>query len=96
MGMESCPPGSTEVAGRGGLQPHLLTSVTMVPPCWVTGPKGLGRAGGLQQVRWGGKERDSKERAGKGQRGGRTAGTETEGTEKDRGGRTTRGKNCKG
>jgi hypothetical protein len=65
MGMESCPPGSTEVAGRGGLQPHLLTSVTMVPPCWVTGPKGLGRAGGLQQVRWGGERAGQQGKSGK-------------------------------
>ncbi len=71
------------MANRGGLQPHHLTGLAMVPPCWVTDPEGLKRAGCLQQVRWGGKERDGKETAGQGQRGGKAAGTETEGTGKD-------------
>lgn len=80
--MESCPPGSTKVADRGGLQPHHLTGLAMVPPCWVTGPEGLRRAGCLQQVRWGGKSGTAKKRRGKDNEGERRQGLKQKGREK--------------
>lgn len=73
--MESCPPGSTEVADRGGLQPST--------PHWFSHGSALlgGSSEGTGAGWWsaagqvgGGKERDGKETAGQGQRGGRPGG----------------------
>lgn len=94
--MESCPQACSVVADSGGLQPNHRKGFGRVPPCWVTGPKGLMRAGGLQQVRWGGKSGTARKERDKDNEGGKTEGTETEGTRKDRDKATTRGKNGKG
>lgn len=91
----SVPPGCTVVAGRGGLQPHHRKCFTEVPPCWVTGPKGLMRAGCLQQVRWGGKSGTArkeldKDNEGEKRRGLKQKGREKTGTRQQRGGKTAR------
>lgn len=95
MGMESCPQACTVVAGRAGLQPHHLTGFAMVPPCWATGPEGLKRAGGLQQVRCGGKSgkaRKEREKDDEGEKrqGLKQKGREKTGTRQQRGGKTAR------
>lgn len=95
MGMESCPPGCTVIDERGGLQPHHRKGFGRVPPCWVTGPKGLMRAGGLQQVRCGGKsgtarKKREKDNEGEKQKGLKQKRREKTGTKQQRGGKTAR------